>query len=53
MLLDVNERLFIISFNKLMNKKASSVCSLKEFQEEINLEEDFFLATGIKDAGSS
>lgn len=48
MLLDINERLFIISLNKLMNKKAVSVCSLKDFQEEINLEEDFFLATVLK-----
>ena len=45
MLLDVNERLFILSLNKFMNKKAESVCSLKEFQKEINLEEKFFIKT--------
>lgn len=48
MLLDVNERLFIISLNKLMKRKAISLCSLKDFQEEINLDKDFFLATVIK-----
>ena len=45
MLLDVNERLFIISLNNLINRKDGSTCSLKEFQEEINLEEKFFIKT--------
>jgi hypothetical protein len=45
MLLDVNERLFMVSLCKLLERKAMAVCSLKEFKEEINLDEDFFLAT--------
>ena len=47
MLLDVNERLFILSLNKLLNRKTEPICSLKEFQEEINLEEKFFINTVI------
>ncbi len=45
MILDVNERLFIKSLIKLLEKQSSSLCTLSEFQKEIDLEESFFLET--------
>ncbi len=44
-MLDVNERLFISSLLKLMERRELKVCSLKEYQEEIGLDEEFFIRT--------
>ncbi len=43
--LDVNERLFLSSLNRLLERKDSILCSVKEYQKEVGLDEGFFLET--------
>ncbi len=44
-ILDLNEKLFIIAIEKLIDKNAGTPCSLKGLQEDMDLGEIFFIAS--------
>ena len=45
MMLDLNEKLFIKAISKLHVRNSGSLCSLKELKEDMDLDEEFFIAS--------
>lgn len=45
MLLDVNERLFLLTLKKLLSEKGEALCSLSEYEAASKIESAFFVET--------